>query len=214
MHRRALPRSSCRQRPAERSALPRRRRSARASRRPCASTAADQNSLEDIGRSIPIKMALTFQYDVCHSGSNNPVRQTTSGLLPPGKQEAAVLGQAEQGLAVVSARRSDHTIQPTLAGPTKDERNSDEHNPRKDRVDHGRQRRDRQGDGPATGITSRDRPHLPGVPEPRQGDNGEGRARSGRPAGASSTSFSWTLPIRARSAPAWRASTDRSTRWS
>ena len=29
-----------------------------------------------------------------------------------------------------------------------------------------------------------------------------------------STSFSWTLPIWARSAPAWRASTDRSTRWS
>ena len=62
-----------------------------------------------------------------------------------------MLGQAEQGLAVVSALRSDHTIQPTLAGPTKDERNSDEHNPRKDRVDHGRQRRDRQGGGPATG---------------------------------------------------------------
>ncbi len=30
--------------------------------------------------------------------------------------------------------------------------NSDEHNPGKDRVDHGRQRRDRQGRGPATGI--------------------------------------------------------------
>ena len=38
------------------------------------------------------------------------------GLLPPGKQEAAVLGQAEQGPAVVSARRSDRAIQPTLAG--------------------------------------------------------------------------------------------------
>ena len=41
-----------------------------------------------------------------------------SGLAPR-KQEAAVLGQAEQGLAVISARRSDHTIQPTLPGPTK-----------------------------------------------------------------------------------------------
>ena len=32
--------------------------------------------------------------------------------------------------------------------------NHDEHTPRKDRADHGRQRRDRQGRGPATGTTS------------------------------------------------------------
>jgi NAD(P)-dependent dehydrogenase (short-subunit alcohol dehydrogenase family) len=36
-------------------------------------------------------------------------------------------------------------------------------------------------------------------------------AKTGRP---SSTSFSWTSPIRARSAPALRPSTDPSTRWS
>ena len=34
------------------------------------------------------------------------------------------------------------------------------------------------------------------------------------PAGPFSTSSSWTSPIRARSAPPWRPSTDRSTRWS
>jgi hypothetical protein len=34
--------------------------------------------------------------------------------------------------------------------------NPDEHTPRKDRADHGRQRRDRQGGGPAAGATSRD----------------------------------------------------------
>ena len=34
-----------------------------------------------------------------------------------------------------------------------------------------------------------------------------------KPAGASSTSFSWTSPIWIRSAPAWPASTDPSTRW-
>src|SRR5246127_4825428 len=48
---------------------------------------------------------------------------------------------------------------------------------RKDRVDHRRQRRDRQGHSPATGITARNRSHLPGVPQPRPGGNGKGRSR-------------------------------------
>ncbi len=39
---------------------------------------------------------------------------------------------------------------------------------RKDGAHHRRQLRDRQGGGPATGITSRVRPHLPGLPEPER----------------------------------------------
>ena len=69
-----------------------------------------------------MKMALTFHNQSAIVDRTIQYAATTSGLLPPGTQEAAVLGQAEQGLAVVSARRPDHTIQPTLAGPTKDER--------------------------------------------------------------------------------------------
>ena len=66
--------------------------------------------------SIPIKVALT-----CHITSDKVDESFQSGttfLQPPAKQEAAVLDQAEQGLAVGPAPRSDHTIQPTLAGPT------------------------------------------------------------------------------------------------
>ena len=66
-----------------------------------------------------------------------------------------MLGQAEQGLAVVSTRGPTAPFSQPWLDLQKMRGNSDEHNPRKDRVDHGRQRRDRQGGGPATGITSR-----------------------------------------------------------
>ena len=41
-----------------------------------------------------------------------------------------------------------------MLGTQKMSRNTNEHTPRKDGAHHGRQRRDRQGRGPATGITS------------------------------------------------------------
>ncbi len=205
--RRALPRSSCRQRPAGRSALPRRRRSARASPAPLRVNRGRPELLEDIGKSIPIELALTCQYRSDIVDCRRSSSAANLGPLPPGKQEAAVLGQAEQGLAVVSARRSDRAIQPTLAGSTKTMRGKPyERIPREDGADHGRQRRDRQGGGPAIGITSRvARIYLAcrtGIGRQRQRPS-----LKRRPAGASSTSLSWTLPIWVRSAPACRPST-------
>ena len=70
-----------------------------------------------------------------------------------------------------------------LPAPAEDEGNPNDRTARKDSSDHGRERRDRQGSGPATGITSRDGAHLPGVPKPRPGDRRQRPSLKPRPAG-------------------------------
>ncbi len=59
-------------------------------------------------------MALTFQ-NISDKVDHQFHLCNNNGLLSPGKQQAAVLGQTEQGLAAVSTPRSDRAIQPNPA---------------------------------------------------------------------------------------------------